>query len=60
MSKRRARRISVLLIPDDNVEPYSFQINLRTVRLLVFVGIILTIHMIVGGVAYWRWYREFT
>ncbi|MDQ7064592.1 MAG: M23 family metallopeptidase [candidate division KSB1 bacterium] len=57
MSKRRARRISVLLIPDDNVEPYSFQINLRTVRLLVFVGIILTIHMIVGGVAYWRWYR---
>ncbi len=57
MSKRRAKRISVLLIPEDNAEPYSFQVNLKTVRFLVFVGILLVIHMIVGGVAYWRWYQ---
>ncbi len=60
MKKRRSRRISVLLIPDDNAEPYSFRINLRVVRLLIVFAIILLVHIIAGGFAYWKWYKVYS
>lgn len=60
MKKRRSRRISVLLIPDDNAEPYSFRINYRTVRVLIVFGVLLLAHIIAGGFAYWKWYRVYS
>lgn len=57
MKKRRPRRISVLFIPDDNAEPYSFRLNIRLVRFMILIGIILLFHIIGGGYAYWRWYK---
>lgn len=57
MKKNRTRRLSVLLIPDDNAEPYSFRLNLRIVRLLVILGLVLVVHIIMGGYAYYRWYK---
>ncbi|RMD97185.1 MAG: M23 family metallopeptidase [Calditrichaeota bacterium] len=57
MNKKRSRRMTVLLVPDDNTEPYSFKLNMKIVRLFIVLGVILLIHIIFGGVAYWRWYR---
>ena len=57
MKKRRPKKISVLLIPDDNAEPYSFRLNIRIVRALVLLAIVLFVHVIAGGYAYWRWFE---
>jgi len=57
MKKKRSRRISVLLIPDDNAEPYNFRLSWPLARLLIGVAIVLTIHVILGGVFYWRYFR---
>jgi len=56
MNKRRPKRISVLLIPDDNAEPYSFKLNLRLVRWLIVLAVVLVVHVLGGGYAYWAWY----
>lgn len=57
MRKNRSRRLSVLIIPDDNAEPYSFRLNLRLVRFLLGVGVVVFLHMVMGGYAYYRWYH---
>jgi murein DD-endopeptidase MepM/ murein hydrolase activator NlpD len=60
MSKRiknnRPKKISVLFIPDDNAEPHSYRLSLRIVRLLIVIAIILVLHVLAGGYAYWKWY----
>jgi len=54
--KRRARRISVLLIPDDNAEPYNFRVSWAFAKALIGIGIVLAIHIILGGFAYWKFF----
>lgn len=56
IKKNRSRRISVLFIPDDNAEPHSYRLSLRIVRLLIVLAIILVVHILAGGYAYWKWY----
>ena len=56
MKKNRPKRISVLFIPDDNAEPHSFRLSVRAVRLLMLSAIVLLIHVLAGGYAYWKWY----
>lgn len=57
MKKNRPKRISVLFIPDDNAEPHSFRLSVRAVRILIAAGVLLCLHFLAGGFAYWKWYH---
>jgi hypothetical protein len=57
MKKKRQRRISVLFIPDDNAEPYNFRLSWPTAKLLMAVGVVLALHIVVGGVTYGKYFR---
>lgn len=54
MKKRPKRRISVLFIPDDHAEPYSFRVGSLMVKGLVVIGVLLVLHMIGGAFSYWQ------
>lgn len=57
MKKKRSRRISVLLIPDDNAEPYNFRLSWQVARVLIGVAVVLVLHIVVGGIFYWKYFR---
>jgi murein DD-endopeptidase MepM/ murein hydrolase activator NlpD len=57
MKKKRQRRISVLLIPDDNAEPYNFRLSWPLAKLLIGVGVVLALHIVLGGLAYWKYFH---
>ncbi len=59
MSKKRQRRISVLLIPDDNAEPYSFRLNWSIARVLLIVGGVIVLHLIGGAIGYVKLYNTY-
>lgn len=54
MKKKPRRRMSVLLIPEDQAEPYSFRIGMTMVKVLLVVGAVLVLHVIGGGLSYWQ------
>jgi len=60
MKKRRSRRISVLLIPDDNAEPYNFRLSWVVAKIFIGVGIALLLHIVLGGIFYWKYFRVAT
>jgi len=55
MESRQAKRISILLVPEDKTEPYSFRIKTGLVKLLYVVGAILMVHIILGVVFYFKY-----
>lgn len=55
MQKRRSDKISVLIVPEDDAEPHSFRIKSGVVKLLYVLGAILVVHIIVGGIYYWKY-----
>lgn len=55
--KRRAPKISVLIVPEDNAEPYSFRIRKSLVKVLYVLGVLLLIHVIVGGIFYAKYIK---
>lgn len=55
MSKRRADKISILIVPEDNAEPFSFRLKKSVVKLLYVLGAVLIVHMVVGTVFYWKY-----
>ena len=55
--KKRQRRITVLLIPDDNAEPYSFRLSWMVAKVLMVVAAILVLHMLGGGIGYWQFLK---
>ncbi|MFQ5649533.1 MAG: M23 family metallopeptidase [bacterium] len=55
MQKRRSDKISILIVPEDNAEPYSLRIKTRVVKLLYVVTFILVAHIITGAVFYWKY-----
>jgi murein DD-endopeptidase MepM/ murein hydrolase activator NlpD len=57
MKKKRTRRISVLLIPDDNAEPYNFRVSWLLAKALIAIGVVLALHIVSGGVFYWKYFR---
>ena len=59
MKKKRSRRISVLLIPDDNAEPYNFRLSWPLAKLLIGAAVVLAIHVILGAVFYWRFFQVY-
>lgn len=52
--KKRERRISVLLIPDDNAEPHSFRVSWTTAKIIMVVMAVLVLHLVGGAIGYWR------
>ena len=54
MKKKRERRMSVLLIQDDNAEPHSFRLSWTTAKLIIVVVGVLFLHMVAGVIGYWR------
>ncbi len=55
MQKRRSDKISILVVPEDNAEPYSFRLKTSYVKVLYGVALVLVVHMIAGGVFYWKY-----
>ncbi len=54
MRKKRERRISVLLIPDDNAEPYSFRLSWTTAKIMLGIAVVLVLHMVAGALGYFQ------
>lgn len=59
MAKKRQRRISVLLIPDDNAEPYSFRLNWSIARVLLIIGGMIVLHLVGGAIGYVKLYSTY-
>ncbi len=59
MAKKRQRRISVLLIPDDNAEPYSFRLNWGLARVMLIIGGIVLLHLVGGIIGYAKLYSTY-
>jgi murein DD-endopeptidase MepM/ murein hydrolase activator NlpD len=55
MRSRQAKRISILLVPEDNSEPRSFRLRTSTVKVLYVVGSILLVHIIIGAIYYFKY-----
>ena len=53
--KRRSKRITILIVPEDDAEPISFRVRTGVVKLLYFVGFILVTHMVGGAIFYWKY-----
>jgi len=51
------KKITFLIIPDTYTEPISFKLSIRALRIIVPLGVMLVIHIIVGGVFYWKYAR---
>ncbi|MCH7756174.1 M23 family metallopeptidase [candidate division KSB1 bacterium] len=55
MQTRRAQKVSILIVPEDDAEPYSFRISTNMVKLLYVVGAVLIVHIVVGAIFYWKY-----
>lgn len=53
--EKRRKHLTILLIPDDDTEPFSFNISIRILKILGVLSIVLLLHMIIGGLFYWRY-----
>lgn len=57
MKKRinRKQHISILLIPDDYSNPFSFKISMTMLKALAVVASLLVIHIFAGAVVYYKY-----
>jgi len=55
MQKRRSDKISILIVPEDNAEPYSFRLKTSVVKGLYVVGVLLLVHIVAGAFFYWKY-----
>lgn len=53
--EKRRKRLTVLLIPDDDTEPFSLNVSIRALKVLALISLVLLIHMILGGIFYWQY-----
>lgn len=60
MQKRRSDKISILIVPEDNTEPYSFRLKTKVVKLLYVVAALLLVHIVVGAIFYWKYARLYS
>jgi len=45
-----------MVVPDDHSEPIVFRLSVRTLRVLVGVGLLLALHILAGAFFYYRYY----
>lgn len=57
MKKKRQRLISILLIPDDNAEPYSFRLSWTKAKMFMVIAGILALHLIGGAIGYYQFFK---
>lgn len=55
MQKRRSNKISILIVPEDDAEPYSFRLKTSVVKGLYVLGILLVFHIVIGAIFYWKY-----
>ncbi|NOZ60481.1 MAG: M23 family metallopeptidase [Calditrichaeota bacterium] len=55
--KQPKQVLSILVIPDDYSDPKNFRIKMRTLHILYVVAVLLTIHIVVGFVFYFKYYH---
>jgi len=53
--KKRKQYLSILLIPDDYSDPFSFKLKIRTVKILSVISVILVIHIFAGAIFYYKY-----
>ncbi|MFZ5518218.1 MAG: M23 family metallopeptidase [Candidatus Zhuqueibacterota bacterium] len=53
--KNRKQHISILLIPDDFSDPFSFKVKIRTLKILGVIASLLVVHIFVGIVFYYKY-----
>jgi len=53
--EKRRKRLTILLIPDDDTEPFSINVTIRFLKILALISIVLLIHTILGGIFYWQY-----
>lgn len=59
MHGRRSKKISILIVPEDNAEPYSLRFDARWVKVAYVIGGLLLVHMIVGAFFYWKYAQQY-
>lgn len=60
MHKRRTNKISILIVPEDNTEPYSFRVSTKWIKGLYLIGVLLIFHIILGAIFYWKYFKEYS
>ncbi|MCK5738396.1 M23 family metallopeptidase [bacterium] len=55
MVENRHKRLTVLLIPDDDTEPFSINMSFLALKIIGVICIVLLIHIVTGGIFYWRY-----
>ena len=53
--KKRKQYISILLIPDDYSDPFSFKLKVKKVKILAVVSVILAVHIVMGTLYYFKY-----
>lgn len=53
--EKRRKRLTVLLIPDDDTEPFSLNISIRALKVIAGLALVLLIHIILGATFYWQY-----
>ncbi len=56
-AKQRKQYLSILLIPDDYSDPFSFKVRIKTIKILATVIAILVIHVFSGAIYYFKYYQ---
>jgi len=61
MTKKRKHRklLQILVIPDDKDEPKTYSIPIKRLKFFKFIGVLLVLHMIVGVIFYFQYFRVF-
>jgi len=52
---KRSNRITILVVPEDDQEPRSYRLKTKLLPAIYVVGVLLLLHMIVGGIFYWKY-----
>jgi len=57
--RKHRKSLQILVIPDDMDEPKTFSIPIKRLKILQMIGVILVLHMIVGVIAYFQYFRVY-
>lgn len=57
MRNSRSNKISILIVPEGNTEPYSFRLRTGVVKALYGLGFVLLVHIVVGAYFYMQYFE---
>ncbi|MDZ7333395.1 MAG: M23 family metallopeptidase [candidate division KSB1 bacterium] len=52
----RKQHISILLIPDDYTDPFTFRISIRALKVVAIVASLLVVHIFAGMIFYYKYF----